>query len=207
MKQSPSQRLGGRLPLLGPTNLDPTQKELYDCINAQFVPWAEAAGFQSKTSDGKLIGPFNPVLFSPTIGASFLELQKIEEAHTSLSERLRQVVILSVGSVWKAPYELYAHQAVARKAALSEKTIQSLTAGETCEELSHEEQLAQQFTLQLTEKHSVDEAVFANAYSAFRGKGLVDMIALAGCYMLVCSLLIAFDIPAPDESNDRKERP
>jgi 4-carboxymuconolactone decarboxylase len=155
---------------------------------------------------GKLIGPFNPVLWSPNISASFLGLQRNEEAHTSLSERLRQVVILSVGSVWNAPYELYAHQAVARKAGLSEKTIESLTAGEACEELSKEEQLGQQFTLQLTANHRVDDELFAAALSAFGEKGLVDMITLAGCYMLVCSLLNAFEIPAPTSSHNKEER-
>ncbi len=206
MTETPSQGLGGRIPLLEPTTLDDAQKELYDHINAQFVPWADAAGFESKTSDGKLIGPFNPVLWSPKISASFLELQKTEEAHTSISERLRQVVILSVGSVWNAPYELYAHRAVARKAGLLEKTIQALAAGATPEELSKEERLVQQFTLQLTAKRRVDDAVFASALSVFGEKGLVDMITLAGCYMLVCSLLKAFEIPVPNDRNSKEER-
>ena len=206
MTEKPSERLGGRISLLEPTTLDHARRELYDHINAQIVPWANAAGFESKTSDGKLIGPFNPVLWSPKISASFLELQHMEEAHTSLSERLRQVVILSVGSVWKAPYELYAHQAASRKAGFLEKTIQALAAGQTSEELSEEERLVQQFTLQLTAKHRVDDAVFANARSVFGEKGLVDTIMLAGCYMLVCSLLNVFEIPAPNDRDTKEDR-
>ncbi len=204
--QEKSRNLGGRLPLLKPTALDSAQKELYDRINAAFVPWAEAAGFQSKTADGRLIGPFNPVLFSPEIGHSFLELQKKEEEHTGLSERLRQVIILTVGSVWKAPYELYAHSAVARKAGFSDEAIRALAGGNECDELSGEERFAQQFTQQLAEKRSVGDAVFATAYSAFGAKGVVDMIVLAGFYFLVCSLLNAFQVPAPgDAGPDGKE--
>src|SRR6202008_1934409 len=47
------------------------------------------------------------------IATRFLKLQVAEERHTSLDERIRQVVILTVGAVWRAPYELYAHSAVA----------------------------------------------------------------------------------------------
>jgi len=38
-----------------------------------------------------------------------------EQKHTSLSRRVCEVVILSVGAVWKYDYEIYAHSAVGRK--------------------------------------------------------------------------------------------
>jgi 4-carboxymuconolactone decarboxylase len=98
-----SQQLGGRLPLVDPKTMERAQKDLYDRINTIMVPWAEAASFQSKTTNGRLIGPFNAMLFSPEISNAFLALQVAEQKHTSLSERVRQVVILSVGAVWKAP--------------------------------------------------------------------------------------------------------
>jgi 4-carboxymuconolactone decarboxylase len=63
---------------------------------------------------GKFIGPFNATLRSPTVAGAFLELQASEERHTSLPDRVRQVVILAVGAVWAADYEIYAHSAVAR---------------------------------------------------------------------------------------------
>ena len=85
----------------------------YDRLNTTWVAWADSVPFQSKTEDGRLIGPFNPILFSPTISSSFLELQEVEQRNTSLSERVRQVVILAVGTVWHSDYELYAHRAAA----------------------------------------------------------------------------------------------
>jgi hypothetical protein len=43
--------------------------------------------------------------------------------------------------------------------------------------------------------HKVDDDLFAAARAAFGDKRLVDMIILAGCYFLVCSVLNAFDVP------------
>jgi 4-carboxymuconolactone decarboxylase len=115
--------LGGRLPLLDPEELSASQKEVYSLVDSKFVPWSETAGFQSKTEDGRLIGPFNSVLFSPEMSSVFLAWQVAEEKHTLLDPRVRQVVILAVGAVWKVDYELYAHSAVARKAGLHDNTI------------------------------------------------------------------------------------
>src|SRR6478672_1317288 len=101
--------------------------------------------FQSKLEDGRFIGPFNPILFSPAISSSFLELQETEQKNTSLNQRVRQVVILAVGAVWKSNYELYAHSAAARKAGISEDAIRALTTGGLPEELSDQEKIAQRY--------------------------------------------------------------
>ena len=97
-----TEMLGGRLPLLDPQALSAPQKKTYDRLNTTWVAWADSVPFQSKTEDGRFIGPFNPILFSPTISSSFLELQEVEQENTSLGQRVRQVVILAVGVVWKS---------------------------------------------------------------------------------------------------------
>ena len=192
-----AEELGGRLPLLHPAEMDEAQKALYDHIATTAVPWAEAVGFRMRTAEGRLIGPFNTVLFSPEIGRSFLALQGEEGKRTALGERVRQVVILTVGSVWQAPYELYAHSAVARRAGLSEEAVRALSGGEPADELSHEERVAQRFTRQLAAERRVDDETYRAAEGAFGRKGVLDMVMLAGCYQVVCSILNAFAVPAP----------
>jgi len=77
----------------------------------------------------KFIGPFNAALRSPAVAGAFLELQASEERHTSLSDPVRQVVILAVGAVWAADYEIYAHSAVARHWGVPDDAIRGLAAG------------------------------------------------------------------------------
>jgi 4-carboxymuconolactone decarboxylase len=128
---------------LDPQALSAPQKKTYDRLNTTWVAWADSVPFQSKTEDGRFIGPFNPILFSPTISSSFLELQEVEQENTSLGQRVRQVVILAVGAVWKSNYELYAHSAAARKAGIPEDAIRTLTTGGLPDELSDQEKIAQ----------------------------------------------------------------
>lgn len=189
--------LGGRVPLFDPQKLTASQRAVYDTINTKMVPWAESAGFKARLEDGKLIGPFNTILLSPEIGGSFLALQGAEQEHTSLSKRVREVVILTVGAVWKSDYERYAHSAVARKAGLSEKAIASLAQGTEAEELSEDEKIAQRFTWQLTAEHQISDELYSEAVATFGAQGIVDLIFLAGCYDTVSSLLNAFRVPVP----------
>ena len=155
------QTLGGRLPLLHPAGLSPEQTRLYGRIEADMVSWADKAGFQAKLDDERLIGPFNPILFSPAIGDAFLALQAAGQHHTSLNERMRQVVILTVGAVWRCDYERYAHAAVARKTGLSSGAIADLSRGELPNDLSPGEALVQRLAWQLAESRWIPSDLYA----------------------------------------------
>jgi 4-carboxymuconolactone decarboxylase len=187
---------------MGPEDLSADQSKIYTLIDTQFVPWAEAADFKSKTDDGRLIGPFNAALYSPEMSSAFLAWQVAEEKHTSLNARVRQVVILAVGAVWKARYELYAHAAVARKAGLSDRAIAKLSAGEPSEDLSDAERIAQRYATELTTSRRVEDDLFAAARQVFGLKGLVDIAHLIGAYQTVCGILNSFAIPAPGPRAD-----
>ena len=171
---------------------------MYDSIISKMVPWAESSGFEAKLPDGKLIGPFNTILASPEIASSFLALQASEQEHTSLSERVRQVVILTVGTVWESDYERYAHSAFARRAGLSEDAIRALSQGDEADDLMQEERVAQHFARQLTAEHHVGDELYAEAFAAFGARGIVDLLFLAGCYDTISSLLNVFRVPVPE---------
>ena len=189
--------LGGRLPLIDPATLEGDQKQLYEQIRSTLIPWAESNGFQGVTAAGRLIGPFNPFLYSP-ITTGFLQWMQADSKHTSLDKRVHEVVILSTGAVWQSPYELYAHSAVARTVGLPEGAIKALVAGESSEEFTPHEQIAHRFARQLTLEHKVEAPLYREAENAFGKTGVVDMVYLVGMYLLTCALLNAFEIPAPE---------
>jgi 4-carboxymuconolactone decarboxylase len=189
--------LGGRLPLTDPASLTGAQREVFDLMMSTMVPWANQAPFQSTTADGRFIGPFNPALINPQTATKFLELQFAEQLHTSLDERVRQVIVLTVGAIWHADYELYAHAAVARKAGLSESAIRTLVSGGVPDDLSEQEKLAHRITRQLCIDHRVDDQLYREAENTFGTLGLIDITSLIGVYHGVCITLTMFAVPAP----------
>jgi 4-carboxymuconolactone decarboxylase len=192
-----SDGLGGRLPLADPANLSPAQRELFDKMTSTVVPWADDTGFHSTTDDGRFIGPFNPALLDPAMTSAAAELLLGERENTSLSGRLREVVILAVGAVWQSDYELYAHTAAARKVGISEVAIRVLVSGGIPEDLSKDETIAAELTRQLSTAHRVDETLYRQAENCFGTKGLTDIVILIGIYHTVCATLNLFEIPAP----------
>jgi 4-carboxymuconolactone decarboxylase len=197
--------LGGRLPLLAPSELSSAQRETYD-RGSKLFRLSDSVGFQSRTSDGRLIGPFNAALYSPGVSAGWLNFMEAEETNTSLGKRVRQVVILTVGAVWKSAYELYAHTAEARQVGLPNKVIAALVAGQLPSQLADDEMLAARFAQQLTAERRVDAALYAEAERAYGPRGLVDLTLLVGFFHTTCAVLNAFEVPAPQASDPTTKR-
>ncbi|MUL68201.1 carboxymuconolactone decarboxylase [Mycobacterium sp. CBMA 234] len=189
--------LGGRLPLADPTTLNPEQRAVFDRMMTRIVPWAEDAGFQITARDGRLIGPFNAALLNPAVTERLLDVHVAERAHTSLNTRVREVVILAVGAVWQAEYELYAHTALARAAGLSAYACAVIAAGGEPDELTEHESIALQLTRELSSRHNVGEQLYQRAEDAFGPHGLIDIAFLIGLYHSVCTTLTLFAVPPP----------
>ena len=186
-----------RLPLLDPAALNREQAELYERIRTSMVPWAQQSGFAAETADGRLLGPFNALLYNPEMGAAQLNYLATERDATELDARVREVVILTVGAVCQSTYEVYAHRAVAAKAGLSPQDIDAIASGADPQGLSPAEQTAHRFVKTLVAEHRVPAPLFAEAHKAFGHKGLVDMLHLVGMYLAVSAMLNAFEVPAP----------
>jgi 4-carboxymuconolactone decarboxylase len=194
----PSQTLGGRLPLADPATLTGAQRDLFEALKAAWEPLSNKAGIQMATADGRLIGPYNTFLLHPEVAAKFSEFQAAEATYTTLSPRVREVVIVAVGAVWGADYELYAHTTLARNAGLSEHAVTTLANGGIPDDLSEHEKIAANLTSQLSTRHRVDDELYREAEKAFGTTGLFDIAALIGQYHTVSAALTLFEVPAPN---------
>jgi 4-carboxymuconolactone decarboxylase len=193
----PTKNLGGRLPLADPAALTGAQHDLFAALKATWEPLSDKAGVQMTTADGRLIGPYNTFLLHPEVAAKFSEFQAAESTYTTLSKRVREVVIMAVGAVWGADYELYAHTAMARNAGLSESAVTTLVNAGIPDDLSEHEKIAARLAHQLSTSHRIDDELYREAEKAFGTTGLFDIAALMGEYHTVCAALTLFEVPAP----------
>lgn len=210
MMRNSEDDLGGRLPLADTASLTSAQRELFDMLTSTWVAYANKLGVQATTEDGRLIGPFNAFLLHPEVTAKLSEFQTAEANHTTLTPRVRDVIIIVVGAVWRADYELYAQINVAHKAGLSKDAIAVLANGGTPEDLSDEEKVAMHLARDLATFHRVDNKLYREAEQAFGKTGLFDIVAVMGVYQTVCAALALFEVPVPrdilDPGKDLAER-
>jgi 4-carboxymuconolactone decarboxylase len=189
--------LGGRLPLMTPDRLTERQRTLYKTFAQAKRAEATRGGYVATTKDGGLIGPFNSYLFIPDIADGYIAWIEAQHAHLPFPPDVREAVILTIGAAWNAPFELYAHRAVARTAGMATETIEALARGEAPMELSDAASNARDFTHALVTRHAVDDATYAAAQVAFGDEGLVGLTHLIGLYLSVSAVLTAFRVPAP----------
>jgi 4-carboxymuconolactone decarboxylase len=189
--------MSGRLPALKPADLDEAQRALYDSLVESYGPWADKSGFEVIAPDASLLGPLNPLLFSPAIGAAQIGVFHADKRSSSLPPRVHEVVVLTVGAAWDSDYELYAHSAVGKLAGLSCDVVEALVSGRPPDFRNEQEASAYEFTRQLVHDHRIEPETYARAEQAFGHKGLVDLVLLIGLYLATCSIINAFEVPAP----------
>jgi len=125
-----------------------------------------------------------------------------EHQSTSLSKRDREVIILTVGTAWQAPYELYAHCAVGCHVGLSDDEVRTLAEGGLPQDLSDTETVAHRVARALSLEHRLDDALYREAEKPLGANGIMDAVILTGVYHTVCAILNAFEIPAPSSVVD-----
>ena len=115
-----------RLPALNPNDLDHEQRDVYEAIVGGPRP---ANVFSFVDEEGRLLGPFNAMLYSPAVGGPLQELGAALRFRTSFTKREREIATLVVAARHRSDYEWYAHERIGRQAGLSEAELTALRTG------------------------------------------------------------------------------
>jgi 4-carboxymuconolactone decarboxylase len=184
-----------RLPPITPEDLSAEQRPLSDDMRR----WIETAfkDFETVDETGALIGPWNPWLHQPKLGAPIWELLKALSASPTLPGTVREVAILVTGARFAAAYELYAHVIVAQHRGMSDDKLATIVAGQRPGDLTHEEAVAYDVASALVDGVTLPELTYRQAVEAFGEDGAAELIYLVGCYCLVSVTLNGFDVPVP----------
>lgn len=190
--------LGGRLELRDPEGLEGDARRLYDELQEGPLRRGREFGYKAELPDGRLIGPFNPMLLTPETSLGMLEWGEAEVRTSALDERMRQVVTLAVGSAWGSGYELYAHSTAARSAGFSAAAVERLAAGEGSKEMSAAEVAAYEFVRRLSAERHIDDAFYAETKEILGEQAIAEIVMLGARYQATCFVLNAYDVPVPD---------
>jgi 4-carboxymuconolactone decarboxylase len=159
---------------------------------------AKYGAFTTMRDDGTILGPWSAWLHDPKLGTAIWSVTKAMTRFRHLPEVSRQVVILVVGTRFRAAYEIYAHSAVASGVGVTEDQLATITAGRRPADLSEEAQLAYDVAADLLNGGVLPEAACQRAIVLFGHLGVEELIYLVGHYCFVSMTLNGFDIPVPD---------
>jgi 4-carboxymuconolactone decarboxylase len=185
-----------RLPLIHPSALDQVQRVLYDDMRAGIATGFNS--FRTELDDGSMIGPWNASLHHPGIGSACWQLTKAVNALSTLPANVKEVAILVVGGFYQARYEIYAHNAVAKRLGMPRDKISSLVANEKPLDLTDDECIAFDVAYLLCRGGPLPDGTWRFAVAAFGEMGAAQLVYLVGVYAFLSTALNGFDVSAPE---------
>jgi 4-carboxymuconolactone decarboxylase len=175
-------------------NLTPEQRVLADAIRSG--P-RSAMKNSAASRPGPLGGPFNVWLRSPGMGDIIQQLGAEIRFRSSLPSQLNEMAILITARRWTSQYEWYAHHKVALEAGLDPAIAQDIAQGRRPAKMSGDAAIIYDFSHELHETQGVSDATYRAALDKFGERGVVDLIAVNGFYVLVSMCLNVDRTPLP----------
>jgi 4-carboxymuconolactone decarboxylase len=173
-----------RIPLVTEHSMNDAQRRVYEAM-------------MSGPRGSPPVGPLAAAMHRPDLAEKWSDLGLVLRFNSSFEPRLREFVILLTGRFWDCQFEWFSHEVEARKAGLSEQTIETLRHGGGTFAAA-DEQAIHDYAVELLRRHRVGEAKYRRILDAYGTTGIVELTALIGYYAMVALTLNAHEIGVPD---------
>jgi len=145
---------------------------------------------------GRISLLYQVLLNSPPVAAGWEQMLSSIRNHNSLPAGLREMIILRVAVINRAPYEFDAHVPHALAGGVPQSTIDALRSAAlpTDAGLTPAEAVALEYADTMTRDIAVPDVLFARVAEHFQGQALIDLTATAAAYNMVSRFLVALHI-------------
>lgn len=169
------------------------------------LPYAQLDDAQRAAADALIAGPrkavkgpFIPLLRSPALLDRVQRVGEYLRFDSALPTRLNEFATLLVARATTQQFEWAIHAAAAARAGSSAATIAALREGRRPSDMSADEALVHDFCSELLAHHGVSDTTYAAALAMLGERGVVDLTALVGYFVMVCWVLnVAHTPPEP----------
>ncbi len=142
---------------------------------------------------GRISPLYQVLLNSPPIAHGWEQMLSAVRNRNSIPAALRELVILRVAVLNRAPYEFDAHVPHALKAGVPQAQIDALRSVTLAEggNWSPAERVALRLTDAMTRDIEVPDALYAEVRQHFNAQGQIDLVATVAAYNMVSRFLVA----------------
>jgi 4-carboxymuconolactone decarboxylase len=175
--------MSGRFPPLPEAALDEAQRAVVAAMTAG--------------PRGGVAGPFNVLLRAPAVADAVQRLGAGLRFSGMLSDRLREIAILTVSRRWQAQFEWFAHHPIAVKAGADGAALERLRQGEDPRFADATEQLVWRLSRTVLDRGRLDDADFAAGREALGEPRFVELLTVLGYYTLLSFILNVGEVPVP----------
>lgn len=172
-----------RPPVLDETALTPEQRKVFDAIRSG--------------PRGVVEGPLRVWLQNPGLAEKAQALGAYCRFGTSLSPRLSELAILTVGAHWRSGFEWHVHHPIALKAGVPPQAAEAIRQGKDPVLDDPDDRVVHAFCRELLETRQVSDVTYAAAIERLGQARVVDLVGVLGYYTLISMTINAFHVPVP----------
>jgi 4-carboxymuconolactone decarboxylase len=145
---------------------------------------------------GRISPLYQVLLNSPPIAHGWEQMLSAVRNRSSLTADLRELVILRVAILNRAPYEFEAHLPIAKAAGVSDAAVQAVQqlVPQDPTVWTPRQQLAIKMTDAMTQTLEVSDDLYQEVRAHFDVQGQIDLVATIAAYNMVSRFLIALKI-------------
>lgn len=138
---------------------------------------------------GELPRPFVAFLRSPGLMAPVQKLGEYLRYGCTLDRRIMEFATLIAARAWTQQYEWQAHHGLALKAGLKPGIAQAVAEGRRPAGMAADEEAVYELLTEVLRNQCVSDATYARAAALFGEAGVVDLVGLAGYYVLLAMVM------------------
>lgn len=146
---------------------------------------------------GELRGPFISLLRSPELMTRVQQVGEYLRFQCPLDRRVMEFATLIAARFWSQSYEWQSHYQHAMKAGLNPAIADALAEGRRPPGMAEDEEVAYDLLTESLHNKSVSDATYARAVAKFGEAGAVDLVTLAGYYLMLAMVLNMARIALP----------
>jgi 4-carboxymuconolactone decarboxylase len=143
------------------------------------------------------IGPYSLLLHMPEMAQRLEALRTYLRDEPSLSQKLQELVMISVAREMSCAFIWYAHAAPARQAGVRDDIVDNIRERKPLTNLDPEEQIVVDFTRELLQNRKVGRATFDAASAKFGQRGVMTLTNLIASYAVLAYNMNTYELEAP----------
>jgi 4-carboxymuconolactone decarboxylase len=183
-----------RIPLVTREQIADKEKPAYDA-------------FIASRANRPNIGPYSLLLHMPEMAQRLEALRTYLRDEASLSQKLQELVMISVAREMGCAFIWYAHAAPARQAGLRDDIVDGVREKRTLTNLDPDEQAVVDFTRELLQNRKVSRPTFEAATARFGQRGTMALTNLIACYAVLAYNMNTYELEAPAHPTEKALTP
>lgn len=176
------------------TRLPPIPPERYDEAQKKAAAEFEAALKRPP------YGPFEKLIYSPDLVTPIRLMGGYLRRGTAFGPALSELAILVTARELSQDYVWRSHAAAALQAGIKQEIVDAVADGRRPTGMSADEEICYDFSTELHRNKRVSDATYARMKDRFGERGVVDLTAVNGYYVMIAMVINATHIQVTDGS-------